>query len=158
GLTNSPATFQTMMNEIFRDLINRGKVLVYMDDIIIFTKDQMEHRQIVKEVLQILRDNKLFLKAEKCEFEKLEIEYLGLIISENIVKMDPVKVQGVVEWPVPKNKRDIQAFLGFTNFYRRFIKGYGEIAKPLTRLTGKEDFKWGKEQQEAFERIKERIT
>ncbi len=85
GLTNSPATFQWMMNDIFRDLIGEGKVTIYLDDILIFTKDQAEHRQIVKCVLQCLRENKLFLKAKKCEFEVLETEYLGVIISQDSV-------------------------------------------------------------------------
>ena len=157
GLTNSPATFQTMMNDIFRDLINQGKVIIYLDDILIFSSDLDEHRRIVKEVLKVLRKHKLYLKAEKCEFEKTEIEYLGMIISEGIVKMDPVKLQGVEDWPIPKVKKDIQAFLGFTNFYRRFIKDYGKIAKPLTSLTGNTKFNWGVAQQLAFERLKDAI-
>ncbi len=85
GLTNSPATFQWMMNNIFRDLIGEGKVTIYLDDILIFSKTLDEHRRIVKRILQCLRENKLFLKAEKCEFEVLETEYLGVIISENSV-------------------------------------------------------------------------
>ena len=88
GLCNSPATFQTMMNHIFRDLINQGKVVVYMDDIMIFTKTLEEHRQIVREVLQLLKDNHLTLKHTKCEFEKQETEYLGLIVAQNKVKVD----------------------------------------------------------------------
>jgi hypothetical protein len=155
GLTNSPATFQTMMNDIFRELISLGKVVVYLDDILIFSSDIHEHRRIVKEVLRILRQHKLYLKAEKCEFEKTEIEYLGMIIAHGKVKMDPVKLKGVADWPVPKYKRDVQGFLGFTNFYRRFIKDYGAIAKPLTSLTGNTKWTWGVEQQLAFEALKE---
>jgi hypothetical protein len=101
GLTNSPATFQTMMNDILRDLINEGKVIVYLDDILIFTEDLEEHRRLVHRVLQILQDNQLYLKPEKCDFEKTEIEYLGVIISHNSIKMDPVKIKGVMEWPEP---------------------------------------------------------
>ena len=107
GLTNSPATFQTMMNHLFRDLINKGKVVVYMDDIMIFTKTLKEHRLIVKEVLQILRDNKLSLKHTKCDFKTVETEYLGLIVSEGQIKMDPSKVKGVTDWPVPKNRKEL---------------------------------------------------
>ncbi len=117
GLTNSPATFQWMMNDIFHDLITEGKVTIYLDDILIFTKDKAEHRQITKQVLQRLRENKLFLKAEKCEFEVLETEYLGVIISENSIRMDPVKIAGIAEWPTPTKKRELQSFLGFMNFY-----------------------------------------
>ena len=89
GLTNSPATFQTMMNELLRDLINTGKVLIYIDDILIFTNNLDEHRKLVRQVLSILSTNKLYLKPEKCEFEKLQIEFLGLIVSEGKVEMDP---------------------------------------------------------------------
>jgi hypothetical protein len=121
GLTNSPATFQTMMNDILRDLINEGKVIVYLDDILIFTEDLEEHRRLVRRVLQVLQDNRLYLKPEKCDFEKTEIEYLGVIISHNLMKMDPVKIKGVMEWPEPSTVKQVQAFLGFTNFYQRFI-------------------------------------
>ena len=127
GLTNSPATFQTMMNHLFQDLINQGKVVIYMDDIMIFTTTIKEHRQIVKKVLQILRDNKLYLKHTKCEFEQLETEYLRLVISQNEVKMDPAKVTGVTEWPVPTKQKELRGFLGFLNFYRCFIKDFASI-------------------------------
>jgi len=95
GMTNSPATFQTMMNDIFQNLIAEGIVVVYLDDILIFTKTKKEHVQAVQRVLQVLKENKLFLQQEKCEFYKQWIEYLGLVISENKVSMDPVKVAGV---------------------------------------------------------------
>ena len=94
-MTNSPATFQTMMNDIFRNLIAEGIVVVYLDDILIFTKMEEEHAQAVRQMLQVLKKNKLFLCPEKCEFYKQQIEYLGLVISENEVFMDPVKVAGV---------------------------------------------------------------
>lgn len=158
GLTNSPATFQTMMNDILRELINEGKVIVYLDDILIFTDSLEEHRTIVKRVLDILEKNQLYLKPQKCEFEREEIEYLGVIIGHNSMRMDPVKIRGIMEWPEPKNLKQTQAFLGFTNFYRRFVRGYSEVAKPLTRLTGKEEFSWGEEQKIAFQKLKDRIA
>lgn len=158
GLTNSPATFQTMINDLFQDLISRGVVVIYLDDILIFTETLEEHRAVTQEVLRILRQNKLYLKPEKCEFEVTQTEYLGMIISEGHVAIDPVKVKGVVDWPTPKCKRDIQAFLGFTNFYRRFIRDYGRIARPLTTLTGKTDWTWGTDQNIAFETLKVMIT
>ncbi len=105
------------MNNIFCDLIAEGKVTIYLDNILIFSKDLGEHRQIVQRVLQRLWENKLFLKAEKCEFEVLETEYLGVIISENSIRMDPIKIAGIAEWPTPTKKRELQSFLGFTNFY-----------------------------------------
>ena len=117
SLTNSPATFQTMMNHLFCDLINRGKVVVYMDDIMIFTVSLDEHRQIVQEVLQLLRDNKLYLKHTKCEFEQLETEYLGLVVGHNSVRMDHTKVTGILEWPIPRTQKELRGFLGFLNFY-----------------------------------------
>jgi hypothetical protein len=104
GLTNSPATFLTMMNEIFIDMISEGIVVVYLDDILIFTKTLDEHREVTRRVLGRLAEHKLFLRPEKCEFEKTKIEYLGLVISKNHIEMDPVKVAGVAEWPEPTNK------------------------------------------------------
>jgi len=121
GMTNSPATSQTMINDIFPDLIAEGIMVVYLDDILIFTRTEEEHAKAIRRVLQVLQKHKLFLRPEKYEFCKEQIEYLGLVILENKVSMDPVKVVGVREWPTPENKTDIQAFLGFINFYRRFI-------------------------------------
>ncbi|GLB33349.1 putative retrotransposable element tf2 155 kda protein type 1-like [Lyophyllum shimeji] len=159
GLTNSPATFQTMMNDIFRDLIAQGVVCVYLDDILIYTKTLEEHRRITRIVLDRLREHRLFLKPEKCEFERTEIEYLGLIISHGTASMDPVKVAGVAEWPVPKNKKEVQSFLGFTNFYRRFIRDFSHHARPLFDLTAKDvAWTWGSGQQDAFDSLKRAIT
>ena len=141
GLTNSPATFQSIMDHIFRDLINIGKVSVYIDDIVIHTKTLEEHRRITKEVLEILRANKLYIKPEKCEIEKERIKYLGVVMSEGRVEMDPVKTEALTSWPTLKKLRELQSFLGFCNFYRRFIRDYSKIAKPLNQLTGKEEWK-----------------
>jgi hypothetical protein len=105
GLTNSPATFQTMMNEIIQDLITKGVVSMYLDDILIFTNSMEEHRQITHLVLDCMREHKLYLRLERCEFEQTRIEYLGVIISHNKVEMDPVKIAGVADWPTPSNKR-----------------------------------------------------
>jgi len=128
GLCNNPATFQTMMDDIFNDLITEGVVVVYLDDILIFTETLEEHRKVTRRVMELLRKNNLFLKPEKCKFEKTEVEYLGVIISQNSVKMDPVKVAGVTEWPIPSNRKEMQSFLGFTNFYHRFIQGFSHTA------------------------------
>jgi transposase InsO family protein len=159
GLCNSPATFQTMMNDILADLIDEGSVCVYLDDILIFTKTLEEHRRIVRRVLERLREHKLYLKAEKCEFLKTSIEYLGVIVSENRVEMDPVKVAGVAEWPQPKNRKEVQSFLGFVNFYRRFIADFSHHARPLFDLTKKDTpFAWGQREQESFLELKSRVT
>ncbi len=154
GLTNSHTTFQTMMNDIFCDLIGEGKVTIYLNDILIFSKNLNKHCQIVKRVLQRLRENKLFLKAEKCEFEVLETEYLGVIISENSILMEPVKIAGIAEWPTPTKKQELQSFLGFTNFYQKFIKNYLKVIKVLTALTGLAPWKWTRAQDKAFAELK----
>ncbi|SJL15225.1 uncharacterized protein ARMOST_18711 [Armillaria ostoyae] len=158
GLTNSPATFQWMMNDIFKDLISEGKVTIYLDDILIFTKNLDEHRRIVRRVLQKLRENKLFLKAEKCKFEVLETEYLSVIISEGQVRMDPVKLAGIAEWPTPMKKKELQSFLGFTNFYRKFIKNYSKVVCALTQLTGNAEWTWGAAQNQAFQQLKKQMA
>ena len=137
GLANSPSTFSALMNDIFKDLIVLGKVTIYLDDILIFTKDIEEHRTLVREVLKRLREHDLFCKPEKCEFEQLKVEYLGVLVSENCVEMDPVKVKGIADWPVPQNASDVRKFRGFANFYRQFIKDFSAICKPLDRLMGK---------------------
>jgi len=107
GMTNSPATFQTMMNDIFRTLIAEGIVVVYLDNILIFTETEGQHEQVVRRVLEVLAEHKLFLRPEKCEFHRKRIEYLGLVISENKVEMDPVKVAGVRDWSTPENQTDV---------------------------------------------------
>jgi hypothetical protein len=117
GLTNSLATFQTMMNEIFRDLITEGVISVYLDDILIFTSSLEEHCQITCLVLDYMREHKLHLRPEKCKFKKTKIEYLSIIISHNKVEMDPVKIAGVVDWLTPSNKKEVQSFIGVVNFY-----------------------------------------
>jgi hypothetical protein len=159
GLTNSPATFQTMMKDMFTDMISEGAVVVYLDDILIFTKDLEEHRRITHRVLGRLVEHQLYLRPEKCKFEKTCIEYLGLIISENWVEMDPVKVAGVADWPEPCNKREVQSFLGFANFYHWFIKDFSHHARPLFNLTKNEQkLQWGSSEASAFRKLKELVT
>jgi len=135
GMINSPATFQTIMNNIFRTLIAKGIIMVYLDNILIFTKTEEEHEQAVWRVLEVLAEHKLFLRPEKCEFHRKQIEYLGLIISENKVVMDPVQVTRVHNWPTPENWTDVQAFIGFVNFYHHFIRDFSTISRPLFDLT-----------------------
>ena len=116
GLTNSPATFQTMMNDIFKGLIDEGNVTIYMDDILIFTWTIKHHWEVVSHVLNTLQRYWLYLKAEKCSFQCSRVEYLSLILSEGCIEMDPVKIAGVKEWPIPKSVTKVQSFVGFVNF------------------------------------------
>jgi len=159
GLCNSPATFQTMMDNIFNDLITEGVVVVYLDDILIFMETLEEHWAATWRVIELLQKHNLFLKPKKCKFEKTKVEYLGVIISQNSIKMDPVKVAGVTEWTTLSNRKEVQSFLGFTNFYHRFIQGFSHLACPLFNLTWKDmEWKWGAEEQSAFDSLKEQIT
>jgi transposase InsO family protein len=147
-----------MMVEMFKEEIATGKVFIYIDDVIIATKDLAEHHRLVYKVLQCFKENNLYLKPEKCQFERTQIEYLGMIISYNKVAMDPIKVQGVVDWPIPKSKQDVQSFLGFCNFYRWFIKDFSKIARPMHGLTGDVPFIWNIEHQLAFENLQTAVT
>ena len=159
GLTNSPATFQVMMNDLLRDLVVEEKVAVFIDDVIIATETEEEHDGIVEEVLRRLEENNLFVKPEKCVWKVREVEFLGVIIGEDRVKMKKKKVQGVVEWLVPKSVKNMQKFLGLANYYRWFVKDFAKIAKPLHEMTRKETkWSWGERQQKTFEELKERFT
>jgi len=147
------------MNALFDDLIKEGWVIIYMDNILIFSKDLEEHHILVKKVLQRLEEEDLFLKPEKCFFEKPSIEYIGMIISQDMIQMDPAKLSTVLEWPTPKCVKDVQSFLRFGNFYRRFIQGFANITAPLTSLTRKDiTWHWDDNQQTAFETLKQRFT
>lgn len=128
-LCNSPATFQAYINHFFKDLIDKGWIIIYIDDILILTKDKgkQEHDQQVEEVLWRLQQHNLFLKLKKCEFKKKSLEYLGLIISYNSIAIDAIKLIKVIEWPKSVKVKDIQAFLGFANFYWNFIKDFFTI-------------------------------
>jgi len=159
GMTNAPGAFQSLMNKIFREMISNGKIVVYLDDILIYSKTLEQHREIVREVLRRLKQHNLYLKPEKCEFEKLQTEFLGLIISEGKIAMDPIKMAGVADWPTPKKLKESQGFMGFANFYRRFIKGFSEIARPLNNLAKKDNpWRWEEEQQKAFDTLKKAFT
>ncbi|KAI5448775.1 hypothetical protein NCC49_006605 [Naganishia albida] len=158
GLTNAPATFQHMINEVLREHLDVC-VVVYLDDILVFSKTRDQHVQDVKAILSKLRANRLWAKLEKCEFFKHTVEFLGYVISPEGTSMDPGKIQAVVEWPVPKTVRDVRAFLGFANFYRKFIHQYSRVVGPLVQLTKQTTpWEWTEERQKAFESLKNAFT
>ncbi|KAB5587886.1 Retrotransposable element Tf2 [Ceratobasidium theobromae] len=158
GLKNGPATFQRFMNELFEDLLDIC-VVVYLDDILIFSKTREEHTEHLREVLERLRGAHLFCKETKCHFFVEEVVYIGIVISPEGVSMEKDKIRAIQEWMEPRTVKEVQSFLGFANFYRRFVNNFSLLAKPLTRLTRKEvEWKWGEEEQAAFEQIKEAIS
>ena len=128
GLCNSPTMFQNMMNNIFRDMLNEGWIVIYMDDILIFSEDPEEYRKQTLWVLERLRKHDLYLKVEKCKFNIQEVEFLGLIVKPDQLTMDPMKLAGIREWPAPTTVKGVRSFLGFRNFYRRFIGHFAELA------------------------------
>src|SRR5260221_3655199 len=155
GLCNSPATFQTMMNDILHESIHNGEVICYMDDILIYSHTLSEHWQIVCQVLTTLQEQRLFLKPEKCKFEQKEAEYLGLVILKDHVTMDLMKVHRVTEWPTLTKVKEVQSFLGFVNFYWEFIHDFPDITHPLYALTHKtQQWVWGLTKQGAFGTLK----
>ena len=130
-----------MMNELFKDMIDEGWLLIYMDDMLIHSPDAKIHHERTLRVLEQLQKHDLFLKPEKCQFNVTKVEFLGSIIRPNEVSMDPVKTNGIEGWPIPKTVKETRSFLGFTGFYRRFIAGYAGIVRPLNDLT-KKDKPW----------------
>ena len=159
SLCNLPATFQKMMNEIFHDMSD--VCIVYIDDLMIFTPtdNQEEHDRIMLEVLKWLHDNDLFVKPEKCHFRVTEVNFLGMIVSHDGIKMDPEKVNAILKWPEPMNVKQVHAFLGLSNFYRRFIKDYTIISCPMVDLTCKDViFNFGDKEKASFEALKAAFT
>lgn len=154
GLQNAPAVFQRMMNLIFSDTLDVF-VVIYLDDLLIFSRNAEEHVQHVRAVLHRLIQHKLFAKMEKCLFNVKKVEFLGYILSAEGISPVPEKVAAIKDWPIPKNVKEVQSFLGLANFYRRFVPGFAEKARPLTNLTRKDcQFTWSNGTQKAFDDIK----
>jgi hypothetical protein len=157
GLMNAPSVFQAMMDTLFKSCFAFARP--YLDDIIIFSKDEADHKLHQTKVCQILLDNKLYAKLSKCHFSQTSISYLGYTISSLGVQMDATKIKTILDWPVPRNVKEIQVFLGFANFYRRFIKDYSMLTQPLTRLLKKDVvFEWNYTCTDAFQHVKEAFS
>jgi len=139
GLTNSPVTFQMIMNNLFRDLINQGDTATFIDNILVATETEEGHDELVEEVLRRLEENDLFVKPEKCRWKVREVEFLGVVISPKGVEMQKEKVNGVLNWLALRNVKEVQKFLGLVNYYRRFIKDFAKIVAPLHLLVRKEE-------------------
>ncbi|CAN0904661.1 Retrovirus-related Pol polyprotein from transposon 17.6 [Linum grandiflorum] len=157
GLTNAPSTFQSLMNEVFRPLFGKF-VLVFFDDILVYSRTRDEHLSHLADVFYILRKNQLYVKKEKCTFATREVHYLGHIISANGVAADPEKIQAMVDWPEPQSPKALRGFLGLTGYYRKFVRDYGSIARPLTQMLKKGGFEWSDQPREAFKNLKTAIT
>jgi hypothetical protein len=158
GMTGAPSTFSRLMHHILRDTLDRS-VVVYLDDILIYSRTREEHLKHVAEVLEILRRHKLYARLSKCEFGKRQTTFLGHVVSGQGIAMEPSKIQSIVEWPTPKSVTHVLSFLGLAGYYRRFIAGFSSIAAPLHHLSSKKvQWVWGKGEQTAFEQLKQAMV
>ncbi|GAB2272865.1 hypothetical protein Dimus_038995 [Dionaea muscipula] len=158
GLTNAPAVFMDLMNRVFRPYLDRF-VVVFVDDILIYSKDEKEHEQHLRIILQTMREHRLFGKAGKCEFWLRQVKFIGHVISEEGIVVDSSKVATVMEWERPRSVFEIRSFLGLDGYYRRFIKDFSKLANPMTRLTCKAvKFDWDDKCERAFQELKVRLT
>jgi hypothetical protein len=158
GLTNAPAYFMYLMNRVFMEYLDKF-VVVFIDDILVFSRNEEEHEEHLRLVLQKLREHQLYAKFSKCDFWLKEVSFLGHIITEGIIAIDPSKVQTVLDWNPPKNVAEIRSFLGLAGYYHRFIEGFSKIVKPHTSLLEKgKEFKWDAKCEDSFEELKKRLT
>ena len=149
GLTNAPAYFLSMMNKVFMEFLDKF-VVVFIDDILVYPKNEEEHKEHLRLVLEKLREHQLYAKFSKCEFWLKEVGFLGHVISGEGISVDPSKVKSVTEWLAPTSVGQIQSFLGFAGYYRRFIENFSKIAKPMTEFLKDTKFKWTNECEASF--------
>ncbi|KAJ0927415.1 putative nucleotidyltransferase, Ribonuclease H [Helianthus annuus] len=153
-LTNAPAVFMDLMNRVCKPYLDRF-VIVFIDDVLIYSKSKAEHAQHLRLVLELLQGNQLYAKFSKCEFWLEEVQFLGHIVNSRGIHVDPAKIEAVKSWITPKNPSEVRSFLGLAGYYRRFIEGFSKIAVPLTALTHKDKpFVWGNAQETAFQTLK----
>ncbi|CAM8894496.1 unnamed protein product [Rhodiola kirilowii] len=157
GLSNAPSTFQAEMNSIFKHLMRRS-VLVFFDLILVYSRNWEEHVTHLREVFTILDSNSFFAKPSKCDIARLQLPYLGHIISVNGVSVDPNKIKAVVDWPIPTSVKQLRGFLGLTGYYRRFVQHYALLVAPLTQLLRKDAFVWTPHATEAIHSLKKALT
>ncbi|WVZ52111.1 hypothetical protein U9M48_003201 [Paspalum notatum var. saurae] len=158
GLTNTSAYFMQLMNSVFMDYLDKF-VVVFIDDILIYSKTESEHEEHLRLVLQRLREHKLYAKFSKCEFWIDKVRFLGHVVSKGGIAVDPSNVSTITNWKVPKIPKEVRGFLGLAGYYRRFIENFSRIAKPMTSLLEKDaEFRWTSAQQAAFDELKKRLT
>ncbi|WRX07781.1 Reverse transcriptase domain - like 2 [Theobroma cacao] len=158
GLTNAPAAFIDLMNWVFKPYLDKF-VVVFIDDILIYSKSREEHEQHLKIVFQILREHQLYAKFSKCEFWLESVAFLGHVVSKHGVQVDPKKVEAVEKWPRPTSVTEIKSFLGLASYYRHFVKDFSKIVAPLTKLTCKDiNFEWSDTYEDSFEKLKACLT
>nr|GEY65635.1 putative reverse transcriptase domain-containing protein [Tanacetum cinerariifolium] len=158
GLTNAPAVFMDLMNRIFHEFLDKF-VIVFIDDILVFSKSKEQHEDHLRTVLQTLRQEKLYAKFSKCEFWLSSLAFLGHIVSAERITMDPAKVEAITKWPRPTSVTEVRSFLGLAGYYRRFVEGFSRLALPLTQLMRKgEKFVWNEERDKSFEELKQRLV
>ncbi|WZZ15171.1 hypothetical protein YC2023_108260 [Brassica napus] len=158
GMTNAPAAFMKMMNSVFRDFLDES-VIIFIDDILIYSKDEESHRKHLRAVLERLRKHKLYAKLSKSSFWQKSIGFLGHIVSGEGVSVDPEKIRAIKDWPRPCSATEVRSFLGLAGYYRKFVKGFASLAQPMTRLTGKDiKFTWSEECGKCFSALKDMLT
>lgn len=158
GLTNAPAAFMDMMNRIFKKHLDKF-VIVFIDDILIYSKSEEEYAEHLRIALKILRKEKLYAKFSKCEFLLQEVQFLGHVVNNEGIKVDPAKIESIMNWERPKSPTKVRSFMGLAGYYRRFVKDFAKIASPLTKLTRKnEKYEWNDKCEESFQELKKRLV